>query len=743
MNQEVLSNGRYVVQRRLATGGMGEVLLAEFGGDAELSPGLLVVKRILSAAPGQAPAEGQVRMLLEEGRLGQRLNHENLVETFRLDTDGQSPLLVIELLAGRSMAQVLGQAKKRKEMVPPDVAVAILRGACCGLHFAHTLKGPDGRSLGLVHRDVSPANIFVTFDGKVKVIDFGVAKSDDSEVKTATGILKGKLGYMSPEQSLGASKLTPQADVWSLGVFFWEMLLAERLFSSPNPTATLLQISQKDIPRPRDLRGDLPPAVEALAMGMLERNLEARFQSCADVVRAIDALPGINASTVDVGGWLAGRFPDEAVAGAADAARCARRRGRLVVARGLADGNAGSDPADDDEFATAVLPASLRDQLLASLPTPQSQGAGDDEHDDAATIRVSSDIVAQLRNRMGPGVPTAEDDDDDVATRRVDADMVRALREGSQTERNPVGSSTQGQRPSTQPRMPVPTQPSPSPSSASFPAAPSWMAQGQPVAQSPSQSPSGSLPAAAGPGGRRSGMQVTPMGSGSSPPAPQRPSTVSATLPAAPMRPSTESATIPAAPWRPVTETPARPAAPQSSWLAVAVGTFGALVVLMGIAFSSMTPAAVPRTFVSYLDPAGFTVVVADHSHVPIGRASEELDPAHASLLKAGELEVAAVPAALLEERLKSSGVWARASLPSTSKAKTAAMLPLIIVAIGLLALAFAVPSVLMPAGGRRLGLQGLLMALSVALVLVMLQRGGLSWPGYAAWSHVPHLEWR
>src|SRR5690606_34862233 len=129
---------------------------------------------------------------------------------------------LIELLAGRSMAQVLGQAKKRGEMVPVDVALAVLRGAACGLHFAHTLRGPDGTSLGLVHRDVSPANIFVTFDGRVKVIDFGVAKSDDSEPKTATGILKGKLGYMSPEQSLGQSKLTAQADVWSLGVFFWE-----------------------------------------------------------------------------------------------------------------------------------------------------------------------------------------------------------------------------------------------------------------------------------------------------------------------------------------------------------------------------------------------------------------------------------------------------------------------------------------------------------------------------------------
>ena len=442
MTGETLANGRYVVHRRLATGGMGEVLLAEYAGDEEVSPGLLVVKRILSAAPGLAPNEGQVRMLLEEGRLGLRLLHENLVETFRTEADGDSPLLVIELLAGRSMAQILGQAKKRREHVPVDVALAILRGACCGLHFAHTLKGPDGRGLGLVHRDVSPANIFVTFDGKVKVIDFGVAKSEDSEVKTATGILKGKLGYMSPEQSIGETKLTPQADVWSLGVFFWETLLAERLFNSPNPTATLLQISQKEIPLPRSMRADIPPAVEALALKMLRRGLDERFKSCAEVVSAIDALPGFNARAIDVGAFVAGRFPDEAAAGAAEAARCARRRGRVWVARDAVEGTEGVDPAEEDELATTILPKAIRDQLLASARAPQPATVPvaptltpPAHHDDgdAATIRLTPEVVAQVRAASGaiPRAPTrpALVDENDIATSRVTPEMARAARE--------------------------------------------------------------------------------------------------------------------------------------------------------------------------------------------------------------------------------------------------------------------------------------------------------------------------
>ena len=716
MNHEVLASGRYQVHRRLATGGMGEVLLAEFGGDADVSPGLLVVKRILSAAPGLAAADAQVRMLLEEGRLGLRLNHENLVETFRIDQDASSPLLVIELLAGRSMAQVLSQAKKRQEPVPVDVALAILRGACCGLHFAHTLKGPDGSSLGLVHRDVSPANIFVTFDGKVKVIDFGVAKSDDSEVKTATGILKGKLGYMSPEQSIGTSKLTPQADVWSVGVFFWEMLLAERLFSSANPTATLLQISQKAITNPRELRPELSPAVNNIAMGMLTRLADNRFASCADVVRAIDAVADFQANRVDVGGWLAGRFPDEAVAGAADAARCARRRGNLVVARGLQDGNAGSDPADYDDAATMVLPASIRAQLLSSTSQPLAH-----EPDDAATVRVTADMVAQLRARAGatPAIDStaASPGEDDVATRVLSADVVRSVRTQSQSQGDAAQPATASQVPVTPAPPPAFQPPPPAPAPARPPApAPARPPAPPPAFQPPPPAPSPS------PGGRRAGMLVTPVAAAATP--------SSATAP-----PS--SPTLTTQPWS------SSSSSSSSLWLVIAVCTFGALVVLMGIAGSYRVPVPAPRIFVSYLDPAGFSVIVADVSHVPVGRASEPFDIANGKLLKAGDLHEAAVPSAAVEQRLKASGVWTRASLPATSKAKTQVLLPLVIVAIGLLALALSVPCVVLPAGRRRLVLQVGLFVVACVVVIGILQVGGLAWPGLGAWSAVPRLEWR
>jgi eukaryotic-like serine/threonine-protein kinase len=564
---------------------------------------------------------------------------------------------------------------------------------------------------------VSPANIFVTFDGKVKVIDFGVAKSEDSEVKTATGILKGKLGYMSPEQSIGETKLTPQADVWSLGVFFWETLLAERLFSSPNPTATLLQITQKEIPAPRTMRADVPPAVEALTLKMLSRGLDQRFKSCAEIVRAIDAIPGINARAADIGAFVAGRFPDEAAAGAAEAARCARRRGRVLVARDIAEGTVGVDPAEEDALATTVLPQSLREQLLASarvpmpptepattLPRPPSlrppPAAGVDDVDDAATVRVTPEVVAQLRGGSG-AVPRAtvgavDIDEDDIATSRVSPETAHAFRE---------------QVRATSPAPPAPPPSSPPPSS---PAPP-------PPSSVPSSLTSSST--------RRPGLVTSSLSV-----APVAPLADSAPTAPTPARPATISATV-----RAVAPTPAVPP-PSTSWLAVAAATFGALALVIGIVFSLARPASTPA-FLTFEDPAtGQSIIVGDGAQVPVGRESRVLDLDAARLHAPRDLEGRAVARAELEARLRESGVWARASLPTSSKAKTAALLPVLVAAVGLVSLALALPVILMRR--RRLPAQAALVALALVLVAVVLQFGGLSWPGHAAFADAPRLAW-
>jgi hypothetical protein len=161
----------------------------------------------------------------------------------------------------------------------------------------------------------------------------------------------------------------------------------------------------------------------------------------------------------------------------------------------------------------------------------------------------------------------------------------------------------------------------------------------------------------------------------------------------------------------------------------------------MGVAFSMAMPSPQPR-FVAYQHLDGYSVIVGDRAQVPVGRAAVDIDVAHAALTKSLGADPQPVDPVELEARLRESGVWARAALPTTSKAKTAALLPLLIVGIGLLALAFAVPTMVMR-GTARLVLQATLMLLTVALVLLMLQRGGLSWPGYAAFRDTPSLEWR
>jgi serine/threonine protein kinase len=659
MTTEALVGGRYAIVRRLAQGGMGDVLLAEFRGDQQLglTPGLVVVKRVLPDHPNRA---NQARMLREEGRVGQRLLHENIVETFLIDEHNGDPLLVMEFLSGRAMSQVLGQAKKRKEAVPIEVALSILRSAACGLHFAHTLTD-RGRPLGLVHRDVSPANIFVTFDGRVKVIDFGVAKADDSEIRTSTGILKGKLGYMSPEHALG-EKLTPAADLWSLGVCFWETLCAERLFASSSPSATLQAISERPVPSPRLHRPDLPAHVEALCMGLLERELHRRIATGKRLVEAIDKLPEAAAlPRLDLGGWLSGRFPEEAGAGRGEAARAARLRRRQPVPIGLVEGTAVAAPSESDA-PTLVIGAA---QALEAKDLLAQDGIDVD----VATVRMKlSDIPIDPVDVSAEDAPTARI----TPSLLVDKDSDKLASPEARTQVTPTDGRAEFPEPPPTVREPSGAQPRP-------------------------REPSGAHARAPGP----------TTGSLS-------PSTSSPVAPSA-------TATLPL-------QTRA------SSWVGVAFLTFGALALAMGVAFSFLTPRPTPH-YVAAIAGAGGEVFVAP-ADAPSGARTVDVTRPDA---KVNGALVPLEPSAL-GARLESSGVRLRASLPSTPRATLAALLPVLIAGLGLLALAGALPTVIFSSSRRLAGQAGFL-AVAVAVVGFAVKAGALSWPGVDAWKRAARLE--
>ncbi len=218
------SLGKYRFVATLGHGGMAEVFLAVALGPAGFNK-LQVIKRL---RPNLAEDPDLCAMFLDEARLAARLNHRNVVQTNEVDrVDGQY-FMAMEYLDGQPLHRILVQAKKLGRPLPLPAISRVLCDALAGLHYAHQLADYDGAPLGVVHRDVSPQNIFVTYDGQVKIVDFGIAKAARRAVETETGVIKGKVSYMAPEQAFG--DVDGRADVFAVGVVLWELVAGRRLW---------------------------------------------------------------------------------------------------------------------------------------------------------------------------------------------------------------------------------------------------------------------------------------------------------------------------------------------------------------------------------------------------------------------------------------------------------------------------------------------------------------------------------
>jgi serine/threonine protein kinase len=277
--------GSFEIVRKLARGGMAEIFLACTRGPSGFEK-LVVLKKIL---PKYAGNQRFVQLFLEEAKLAASLDHPNVAQVYDIGIVDGSYFFTMEYLHGQDVRSILHRTWRTGERFPIEHAVQIARNVASALHFAHEKQGSDGALLGIVHRDVSPSNIIVTYDGATKLLDFGVAKTTASTVKTRTGALKGKVAYMSPEQARGAP-LDRRSDIFSLGVVLWEMVTTQRLFRGENDLATLQLIIHQLPTRPTAVRPECPPELERIVLRALAQDPAARYQTAERLVTDLDEL---------------------------------------------------------------------------------------------------------------------------------------------------------------------------------------------------------------------------------------------------------------------------------------------------------------------------------------------------------------------------------------------------------------------------------------------------------------------
>ena len=303
------SFGRYTLVAKVGHGGMAEVFLAAAQGPAGFSK-LSVIKRL---HPHLEDEDALVGMFLDEARLAARLNHPNVVQTFEVgDVDGLH-YLAMEYLEGQSFARVMRRLGREGHRMPLALACRVFSEALHGLEYAHTLEDYDGTPLAVVHRDISPGNLFVTYDGQVKVLDFGIAKAGTQIMETRAGQVKGKFAYIAPEQARSGEH-DQRADLWSLGVCMWEAFSGRRLFKGDSEISTLNNALRSDIIRLDSDDGAIPAELAAIVDRALQRDPARRYPSARAIredLEAFTASAGLRASRSEMGAFVTDLFHRE------------------------------------------------------------------------------------------------------------------------------------------------------------------------------------------------------------------------------------------------------------------------------------------------------------------------------------------------------------------------------------------------------------------------------------------------
>jgi serine/threonine-protein kinase len=349
---------RYRMIERIGIGGMAEVFRATAFG-AHGFERTFVIKRIL---PRLAATPEFLRMFVDEAKISARLNHPNIVQVFAFAEEDGMPLLVMEHVDGRDLGEIMQRLASRGAAMPPAVAAEVARQCCAALDYAHRLTAPDGTSLGIIHRDVTPSNIMVSFEGTVKLLDFGIARAvqEVRTSQTAVGTMKGKLGYVAPEQ-IATGNIDQRADLFSLGAVLHEALTGRRLFAGDNDLATLKNLTEMIVQPPSKVMPAVGRSLDRTVMRALRRDPEERFASAAQMAAEL----GAYLQRTRTAGTAVRAFMDELY-------RDERRPG----GRGVVDTSQGTIVLDDPDMVAPVggERASARARIGATAAAPAADG---------------------------------------------------------------------------------------------------------------------------------------------------------------------------------------------------------------------------------------------------------------------------------------------------------------------------------------------------------------------------------
>ncbi|MFB1484699.1 protein kinase [Corallococcus sp. RDP092CA] len=410
--------GKYLLLDRVNIGGMAEVWRGKQFGASGFER-LVAIKRIL---PNIAEDEEFISMFIDEAKISVQLTHANIAQIYELGQIASSYFISMEYIPGKDMRAIFDRCRKKGEPAPVPLVAFCVAKMCEGLDYAHRKKDGMGRDLNIVHRDISPQNVLVSFEGEVKVIDFGIAKAAGKATKTQAGILKGKFGYMSPEQIRGLP-LDRRSDVFAIGVCLYEMLTGERLFVGDSDFSVLEKVRKAEVPSPSTYNRRIPEALERIVLKSLAKDVEERYQYASELGDDLQRFLLTNDSIFgrkDLMQYMKSTFAEEVEREKQRLAEYADIRAPEGMLAAIEAGFSGPSPVPTQSMTNipAVAPSAPAVEPV-SAPPPRASSSGAN----AQGARRSPTLAALPKLTAAPAAPSPQEDEE-LATQMVERDAV-------------------------------------------------------------------------------------------------------------------------------------------------------------------------------------------------------------------------------------------------------------------------------------------------------------------------------